>query len=178
MRIGRLWHPSYLVQPRNPLEARNGPILRPEGKQLPALLLDGRVGQLRGAADAQALEQRLVGKGTLELRPRVLDQAVEQDQRADLAVDVAVLELLANGAGGFRGAGALQLDDIDEVGDAAKVVFFVGLRGEVLDGHGDGRVWLLLQVWGRPGLAGSKGQGCVASSGLLLEGESNEPVET
>lgn len=56
----------------------------------------------------------------------------------------AVLELLANGASGFRGTGYLYLDDLDEVGNAAEVVFGVGFGREVLDGDGDRRIRLLL----------------------------------
>lgn len=74
-----------------------------------------------------------------------MNEAVEQDQGADLAVDVAVLELLSNGAGGLRGAGCLDGDDLDEVGDAAEIFCFVGLGGEPLDSDRDGRVGLLLQ---------------------------------
>lgn len=57
---------------------------------------------------------------------------------------VAILELLADGTGSFGGAGGLQLDDLDELGDAAEVILLVLLRREVLDGDGDRRVWLLL----------------------------------
>lgn len=56
----------------------------------------------------------------------------------------AVLEFLANGAGGFGGTGRLQLDDLDQVRDAAEVIFFDGFAGEPLDGDGDGRVGFLL----------------------------------
>jgi hypothetical protein len=74
-----------------------------------------------------------------------LDQAVEQDEGAELAVDVAVLELLADGARGLGRPRGLDGDDLDKVGDAAQVVFVVGFGGERLDGDRDGRVGLLLQ---------------------------------
>lgn len=135
---------QLLAQPRNPLQAGLVAILGPAVEQLPALLPDLWIREVGRAAHAQALQQRLVGKGAREARAGVLDEAVEQDQGADLAVHVAVLELLSNGAGGLRGAGGLDGDDLDEVGDAAEVFCFVGLGGEPLDGDRDGRIWLLL----------------------------------
>ncbi|KAH6605680.1 hypothetical protein Trco_004833 [Trichoderma cornu-damae] len=125
--------------PGDPFQAGLVGILGPAAEQLPALLPHLGIRQLGGAADAQPLQQRLVGKRPLEARAGVLDQAVQQDQSADLAVHVAVFELLANGAGGLRGAGRLDGDDFDEVGDAADVLLVVGLGGERLDGDRDGR---------------------------------------
>lgn len=132
------------MQSSDPLQTRLVRVLGPAAEQLPALLPHLRVGQIRRAADAQPLQQRLVGKGSLEARAGILDQAVEQDQGADLAMHVAVLELLANGARGLGGARGLDGDDFDEVGDAADVVLLVGLGGERLDGDRDGGVGLLL----------------------------------
>lgn len=68
----------------------------------------------------------------------VLDQAIEERQGAQLAVQVAVLELLPDGAGGLSGAGGLQLDDVDEVGEPAEVVDGDGLARQPLDVDGDG----------------------------------------
>ena len=53
-------------------------------------------------------------------------------------MDVAVLELFANGACGLGGARGLDGDNLDELGDAAEVLLLVRLRGEGLDGDGDG----------------------------------------
>lgn len=134
----------YLVQLSNLLQPGRLGILRPAAEQLSTLVLHGRIAQVRGAADPQALQQGLVGKGPLEARAGVLDEPVEDDERAQLTVGVAILELLADGTGSFGGAGGLQLNDLDELGDAAEVILLVLLRREVLDGDGDRRVWLLL----------------------------------
>lgn len=134
------------MQSGDPLQTRLVRVLGPAAKQLPALLPHLRVGQVRRAADSQALQQRLVRKGSLEARAGILDQAVEQDQGAELAVHVAVLELLADGARGLGGARGLDGDDFDEVGDAADVVLLVGLGRERLDGDRDGGVGLLLEM--------------------------------
>lgn len=94
-------------------------------------------------AHPQPLQQRLVAEASLEAAPRVLYQAVEDDEGAQLAVDVAVLELLADGARGLTGARALDGDGLDELGDAAKVLLLVGLGGEGLDRDGYGGEWFL-----------------------------------
>lgn len=133
------------MQSGDPLQTGLVRVLGPAAEEFPALLPHLRVGQVRGAADSQALQQGLVRKSSLEARAGILDQAVEQDQGADLAVHVAVLELLADGARGLRGARGLDGDDLDEVGDAADVVLLVGLGRERLDGDRDGGVWLLLE---------------------------------
>lgn len=160
---------SHLVEARDPLQPGRRSVLRPLPVQLRALLLDRRVRQVRGAAHAEALQQRLVGKGALEVRARVLDEPVEEDEGADLAVDVAVLELLADGAGGLGRARGLQLDDVDEVGDAAEVLLAEGLRGEVLDSDGDRRVGFLLER-----LSARKAAWCPARHVNLL-GEQSQP---
>ena len=110
------------MQTRDPLQPRRLCVLRPLAEQLAALAPDHGVGQLARAAHAQALQQRLVRKRALEARPRVLDQPVEERQRAHLPVHVAVLELLADGARGLGRAGRLQLDGLDELDDARQVV--------------------------------------------------------
>lgn len=140
---------SHLVQLRKPLQPRRGLVLiRPVPEQLGALLLDIGITQVARATDTQALQQHLVGgDGPLEARAGILDEAVEDGQGAQLAVGAAVLELLADGARGFSGARGLQLDDLDQVGQATEVVFLVGFAGKLLDGDGDGRVRLLLG-WG------------------------------
>lgn len=136
---------AYLVQPRDAFQTRGVPVLGgPAPKQLRALLLDIRIGQVRSATDAQPLEQGLVGKGALEARAGVLDQTVEDDQGAQLAVYAAILELLPDGAGSLRGTGGLQLNHLDQLGDAAQVVFLIGLTRQPLDVDSDGGVGLLL----------------------------------
>ena len=106
----------------------------------------------RGAAHAQPLQQGLVAEASLEAGSRVLDQAVEDGKGAQLAVHVAVLELLADGARGLGGARGLDGDDLDELGDAAEVVLLVGFGGEGLDRDGYGGVRFLWRR-GRGGLA-------------------------
>ena len=64
--------------------------------------------------------------------------------RAQLAVHATVLEFLADGARCLCGTGRLQLDDLDQVGDAAQVILLVGLACKALDGHSDRRIWFLL----------------------------------
>lgn len=50
----------------------------------------------------------------------------------------AVFELLADGAGSLNRARGLQADDLDEVRDAAQVVYLIGLARQPLDGDGNG----------------------------------------
>jgi len=73
-----------------------------------------------------------------------LDEAVKEGEGAKLAMQVAILELFPDCAGGLAGAGVLEADDFDEVGDAAKIVLGDGLTCQPLNGDGDGRVGLLL----------------------------------
>lgn len=75
-----------------------------------------------------------------------MDETIENDEGAELAVDVAVLELLADGPGGLARARGLELDDLDKVGNAAEIVDIVALGGEVLNVDGHRRVWLLLKT--------------------------------
>lgn len=135
---------THLMKLRNPLQPRRALILRPAPEQLSTLIPDIRVRQLRSTAHAQPLQQRLVYESSLEPRSGILDEAVKQNQGADLTVDVAVFELLADGAGGLGWSRGLELDDLDELGDAAHVIFLVGFACEVLDGDGDRRVGFLL----------------------------------
>jgi hypothetical protein len=132
------------VQSRNLLQPRRAAVRGPRAEQLPALVPDRRVGQIARAADPQPLEQRLVAHAPLEPRPRILDQAVEDEERAQLAVDVAVLELLADAPRGLGGACGLELDDFDELKNAGEVLLFVRLGGQVLDRDGDGGVGMFL----------------------------------
>lgn len=132
------------MQARQLLKARRLAKGGPPAEQLATLGLDGGVREIAGAADAQALQQRLVEKVALEPVAGVLNEAVEDDEGAQLAVHVTVLELLAEGAGRLRGPCRLQADDLDEVRDAAEVVLLVGLGCEVLDGDGDRREGFLL----------------------------------
>lgn len=111
----------------------------------------------RGPAHPQSLEQGLIAEASLEAASRVLDQAVEDDEGTQLAVDVAVLELLADGARSLGGARGLDGDDLDELGDAAEVIFLVGLGGEGLDRDG----------YGREGFLEGKGMLAVAEVGGL-----------
>lgn len=59
-------------------------------------------------------------------------------------MNAAVLELLPDGTGRLRGAGRLQLDDLNEVGNAAQVIFLIGFTGQPLDSDGNGRIGFLL----------------------------------
>lgn len=78
-----------------------------------------------GSAHAQALQQRLIGKGALEPLSGVLDETIQEDQGSDLSMNIAILELLADGSRSLAGARGLELDDFNEVGDAAQVLLFV-----------------------------------------------------
>lgn len=113
-----------LVKPRDSPHARVVLELDvPACKDLHLLLLDARVGVRVAGDDLDALDEALVGKGgcryiarvsglpampmrgaasarhTFEAGSAVLDEDLEDGQGAELAVDVAVLELLANGTG-------------------------------------------------------------------------------
>lgn len=94
----------------------------------------------------QALQQRLVAEASLEAASCVLNQAVEDDEGAYLAVDVSVLELFADGTRSLARARGLDRDDLDKLGDAAEVLLLVGLGGEVLDGDGHGGEWFLAEA--------------------------------
>lgn len=57
---------------------------------------------------------------------------------------VAILQLLADGAGGLCGTGGLEADDFDQVWDAAEIIFVVGLGSKALDMDRDGGVGFFL----------------------------------
>lgn len=136
---------TYLVQHRNPFQARRALILRPHTEELTTLVLDGRIREVRGAADTQTLQERLVGKGTLETWPSVLNQAIEKDESAKLTMNITILELLTDSTGSLAGARGLKLDDFYELRDAAEVFLLILLRGEVLDGDCNSRIRFLLE---------------------------------
>lgn len=74
----------------------------------------------------------------------VLGQRAEDDQRTQLAVNIAVLELLANRTGCFASTlEALDVDAFDELGNAIERVLLIPVAAENLDPVGDRRVWLL-----------------------------------
>jgi len=117
----------------------------PSGKELGALLPHLRIREPRGAAEPQTLEQGFIGKRPLETGTGILNEAVEKSQGTQLAVQVAVLELLPDGTGSLGGTSVLEVDNLDEVGDTAEVVYGYGLTRESFDGHGDRRVGFLLE---------------------------------
>lgn len=61
-------------------------------------------------------------------------------------MDIAVLELLADGSRCLTGAGPLKFDDLNEIGDTTHVILLISFAGEVLDGDGHRRVRFLLSV--------------------------------
>ncbi len=73
-----------------------------------------------------------------------MDEAVENVQGTELTVKVTVLELLPDGTGGLGRARVLEINDFDEIRDAAEVINGYRLTCESLDGHGDCRVRFLL----------------------------------
>ena len=130
--------PSYLFQ------TWGARVLCPAREKLSASLLHIRIGDVCGTTQTKTFQQRLIGKGPLESGSGVLDETIQKYKSTDLAVGVPVLELLPNCTGCFRRARRLQLNDLDKLNDAAQVVLFIALRGEVFDCDGNGRVWLLL----------------------------------
>jgi hypothetical protein len=132
--VGNLTHPGRVLV-----------LGGPAGKELGALFPHLGIREPRGAAEAQTLEQGFIGKGPLEAGAGILDEAVEKSQGTQLAVQIAVLELLPDGTGSLGGSRVLEVDDLDEVRDAAEVVDGDGLTRESLDGHRDCRVGLLLK---------------------------------
>ena len=116
----------------------------PAGKQFRAFLPHFRVRQRRRAAETQALEQGFVCEGPLEARTGILDEAVEDVQGTELTVKVSVLELLPDGTGGLGGARVLEINDFDEIRDAAEVIDGHRLTRESLNRHCHCRVRLLL----------------------------------
>lgn len=133
------------MQLGKPLEAGRLVVFSPSGEEAHSLLLDLGWRQVRRSAYAQALQQRFVDEGALEARPRVGDEGVHDGQSPKLAVRVAIFELLAQGTGGFRGASDLELDDLDQVDEAAQVILQVVFAREELDLGRDSRVRLLLR---------------------------------
>lgn len=132
------------MQFRNTLQAWRALVLSPAAEQLGTLLSDVGIREIGGSADPQSFQQRLVGESSLETWAGILDQAVQDGQSSELAMDVAVLELLANGAGSLCGARSLQLDDFYKVWDATHVIFIICLGGQRLNAHCDGGIWFLL----------------------------------
>jgi hypothetical protein len=56
----------------------------------------------------------------------------------------SILEFLPQCPCDLLRTGVLQLDHLQQVGDAGEIVFFVRFGGEGLDIDGDGREWFLL----------------------------------
>jgi hypothetical protein len=81
--------------------------LRPSSEKLSALVPHSDIRQLGCATNTQPLEKRFIDKGALEPLASVLDEAVENDEGANLAMDVSILELLADSAGCLSWAGSL-----------------------------------------------------------------------
>ena len=59
-------------------------------------------------------------------------------------MQVSIFELLPDGSGSLNRAGVLEIDNLDEVGDAAEVILWDGLACQPLDCNGDGRIGFLL----------------------------------
>ena len=76
--------------------------------------------------------------------PAVLEDAIEDGERAKLPMHVAILQLFANCPGCFGWTGGLEANDFDQIWDAAEVIFIVAFGGEALDVDGDGGVGLFL----------------------------------
>ena len=85
----------------------------PAAEEDGTLLLDLRIRQVCRAGETQAFEQGFVCEGTLESGTGILDEAIEEGQGAELAVQVAILELLPDGTGGFCWARVLEVDNLD-----------------------------------------------------------------
>lgn len=95
------------MKSRDLVQTWGSSILSPSSEKLSALVPHGDIRQMRRATYAQPLKQRLVDKGALEPLAGVLDETVEDDEGADLAVDVSILELLSDGASCLSRAGSL-----------------------------------------------------------------------
>ena len=63
----------------------------PLSEQECAFLLDFWDGEAVGAADPQAFQEAFVCEGSLETGTGVFDEAVENGERAELSVDIAIL---------------------------------------------------------------------------------------
>lgn len=79
--------------------------------------------------DSETFEKGFVDETLLEPRPCILNQAVEDDEGADLSVGTAVFELLPNSSGTLRGTGFLYPDDLDEIYQSAEIILLVLLAG-------------------------------------------------
>lgn len=95
--------------------------------------------------DSETFEKGFVDETLLEPRPCILNQAVEDDEGADLSVGTAVFagfcqwtmvfrgqeykQLLPNSSGTLRGTGFLYPDDLDEIYQSAEIILLVLLAG-------------------------------------------------
>ena len=127
------------------VQARCLAVLGPTGEEPAALLLDLGWCHFRGATDTKSLKEGLVDEAALETGARVGDEGVHDGQGTQLSVSAAILEFLAQSAGGFRRTGRLELDDLDKIDQAAQVVLLIRLGREDLDLGGDSRVRLFLK---------------------------------
>lgn len=93
---------THPVETGNALQPRSVLILvRPATEQLRAFLPHIRIRQIGSTTYPESLQQRLIRERPLEPRACVLDEAVEEDKRSQLAVHAAVLQLLADGTSRF-----------------------------------------------------------------------------
>lgn len=79
------------------------------------------------------------------MRAGVLYEAIEKCQGSELTMNVAVLELLSDGACGLGWTGVLEVDNLDEIWNATKVILRNRLACQPLYRNGDCRVRLLLR---------------------------------
>lgn len=112
------------------------------------------------SCDSESFEEGFVGEFAEEALPRILDEEVEDDEGAQLSVEVTIFsfgkvsaslkiyllcvskkvlnvhsQLLAQSATGFRWSARLDANNFDQVDDAGRVFNFIRLTGEDLNLH-------------------------------------------
>jgi hypothetical protein len=136
----------YLIEVYHSFHATHALIVgSPTAKQLLTPLFHLPIRQIGSAAEAKPLEQRLVGEGTLETRPSILNKTVKKRQRTELLVGEPVLELLPDCTSGLRGPRVLQVDDLDQFWNPAQVMLGLVISRQTLNNYSDGSVWFLLR---------------------------------
>lgn len=106
--------------------------------------------------ESETLEQGLIGKSFLEAVSSILDQTIQDVERTNLTVGVAILatssqpnsplsarlgsasvnlQLFTNSSGSFGGSRRLDTDDFNQINDSTKIVFLILLAGHAVDLH-------------------------------------------
>ena len=149
-----------------------------------AFVFDSGIGDMIRGTEAESLEKGLISKDSLESRSGILDESVEDGERAKLAMHIAILpvplstqcdargtetsqrgdgQLFADRSGGFGGAATLYPYHLNEINDAGEIILIILFARQILDLDRDSREGFLLRLsLERPGLR-ALGQAYIAA---------------